>query len=231
MIPGLGPIKASKPISIAECLKWVTKDPGWLRALAIGALWNLALLLLLPAVVLLGHGAQVLKASFRDERATIPGWTPLGPLLLEGLRVLGIMAVHYVLAGAAIWGMLLAITVPEPPTDDAAALLYIGAMSSVVGLALLASWLFGLYLLTAIGRAVVLDRWTAGFEVVKNLACIRRNASNYARFLVIVVIASALLQFSPLLCCIGLFPAAFWIQCTMNYSLGRLLASDPSLNS
>jgi hypothetical protein len=221
----------SKPISIGDCLKWVTKDPNWLRALAIGGLWNLALLLVLPAVVLLGHGARVLRASFRDERAAIPGWTPLGPLLVDGLRVLGIMAVHYLIAGAAIWGMLLAITVPEPPTDDAAALIYIGAMSSLVGLALLASWLFGLYLLAAIGRAVVLDRWTAAFEVGENLDCLRRNVANYGRFAVIVVIASALLQFAPLLFCIGLFPAAFWIQCTMNYSLGRLLASDPSLSS
>jgi len=139
--------------------------------------------------------------------------------------------VHYLIAGAVIWGMLLAITVPEPPTDDAAALIYIGAMSSLVGLALLACWLFGLYLLTAIGRAVILDRWTAAFEAVENLDCMRRNVANYGRFAVIVVIASALLQFAPLLFCIGLFPAAFWIQCTMNYTLGRLLASDPSLGS
>lgn len=231
MIQGLGPTKVPRAVSIGDCLKWVTTDPRWLRALLIGGVWNLALLLLLPAVVLLGHGAQVLKASFRDERATIPGWTPFGPLLLVGFRILGIMAVHYFLAAVAVWAMLLAVTVPEPPTDEVAAILYIGAMSSVVGLALLAFWLFGLYVLTAIGRAVVLDRWTAAFEVVENLNCLRRNVANYGRFLVIMLIVSTLLQFSPLLCFVGLFPAAFWMQCTMNYSLGRLLAADPALGS
>ena len=231
MIQGLGPIEETKPIAIGDCLAWVTKDPRWLRALAIGSLWNLALVLLLPAVVLLGHGAQVLKASFRDERATIPAWAPFGPLLLEGLRVLGIMAVHYLIAGAAIWGVLQGVTLPEPPAGDEAAILFIGAMFSVGGMALLAFWFFGLYVLTAVGRAVVLDRWTAGFEIVENLDFLRRNAGNYGRFVAIVVIVSTLLQLSPVLCCIGLFPAAFWMQCTMNYALGRLLASDPGLSS
>lgn len=219
-----------KAISIGGCLAWVTNDPRWLTALAIGSLWNLALVLLLPAVALLGHGAQVLKASYRDERATIPGWTSFGPLLLDGLRVLGMMAVHYLIAGAAMWGLVLAITVPKPPTGEVEAILYIGAMSSLVGFAVLAFWLFGLYVLTAVGRAVVLDRWTAGFEVARNLDCIRRNAANYARFVAIVLIGTTLLQFSPLLCCVGLLPAAFWVQCTMNYALGRLLASDPALD-
>ena len=231
MIEGPGRIKESKAISIGDCLAWVTKDPRWLRAVAIGSLWSVALLLLLPAVVLFGHGARVLKASFLDERATIPGWTPFGPLLLEGLRVLGIMAVHYLIAGAAIWGVLQVITLPEAPAGEEASILFVGGMLLVGGLAFLAIWFFGLYVLTAISRAVVLDRWTAGFEVVENLDFLRRNASNYGRFVAIVVIVSTLFQFSPLLCCVGLFPAGFWIQCTMNYALGRLLASDPRLAS
>lgn len=230
MIKGLGPIKESKDISIGDCLAWVTKDPQWIKALVIGGLWNLALVLVLPVIVLLGHGAQVLKASFRDERAPIPGWTPLGPLVGDGLRVFGIMAVHYLIAGLALWGTLQVITVPEPPTGDAAAILYIGAVFSLVGVTVLAMWLFGLYLLTAISRAVVLDRWTAAYEVGENLDFLRRNASNFGRLVAIMIIVSTLFQFSPLLCCVGLFPAAFWMQCTMNHALGRLLASDSSLS-
>ncbi len=197
MIQGLGPIKESKPISIGGCLAWVTRDPRWLKAVAIGALWNVAVLLLLPAVVLLGFGARVLKASFLDERATIPRWTPVGPLLLEGLRVLGIMAVHYLIAGAAIWGMSQVFTLPEAPPGDEAGIAFIGGMLAVGGLALLALGFFGLYVLTATSRVVVLDRWTAGFEVVENLDFLRRNANNYGRFVAIVIIVSTLFQFSP----------------------------------
>jgi hypothetical protein len=81
-----------------------------------------------------------------------------------------------------------------------------------------------------VGRAVALERLGAGFEVGQNLDFFRRNSHNYVRLVGVVMVASVLIQLSPILCCIGLFPAGFWVQCTLNHTLGRILALDLDLS-
>ena len=225
MIHRLGPIEEPRKIAVGQCLAWVTRDPRWLSAVAIGGLWNLALLFVLPAVALLGYGARVLRASVRDESARLPSWRPFGPLVLDGVRVLMLMAVHYMIAALCLWSLANLLALPAVMGSDQEELA-VGLVILAMTLGVPASLLFGLYLLTALGRAVALERLGAGFEVGQNLDFFRRNSHNYVRLVGVVIVASVLIQLSPILCCVGLFPAGFWVQCTLNYTLGRILALD-----
>jgi hypothetical protein len=78
-----------------------------------------------------------------------------------------------------------------------------------------------LYVPAALTRFAVSRRFFAGFEVLENVAFIRRNLVNYALSLVLYLMVSFVAQFGVVLCCVGLFPAAFWAGCILAWALGE----------
>ena len=61
----------------------------------------------------------------------------------------------------------------------------------------------------------------AGLEWRENLAFIKQNLANYALSLVGYLVAGFLAQFGVLLCCVGVFPAAFWSYLVLAVALGQ----------
>jgi hypothetical protein len=70
----------------------------------------------------------------------------------------------------------------------------------------------------------------AGFEWRQNVEFIRANLANYALALVSYLVAGFVAQFGVLLCCVGVFPAAFWSYLVLAVALGQTvrLAASPS---
>jgi hypothetical protein len=93
---------------------------------------------------------------------------------------------------------------------------------------MLLSLALAIYLPAALVRTTLRGSVGAGLEWRENLEFIRANLGNYALALVSYLLASFLSQFGVLLCCVGLFPAAFWSYLVLAVALGqtvRLAAS------
>jgi hypothetical protein len=66
-----------------------------------------------------------------------------------------------------------------------------------------------------------------GFAAREVLGFIRANVGNYLIALVIYLLASFLSQFGILLCCVGIFPAAFWSYMVLAVALGQAVRLSP----
>jgi hypothetical protein len=77
------------------------------------------------------------------------------------------------------------------------------------------------YLPAALARSALRDSFSQGFAWREIVAFIRANLGNYALALVVYLVASFLSQFGSILCCIGIFPAAFWAYEVLAFGLGE----------
>ena len=66
-----------------------------------------------------------------------------------------------------------------------------------------------------------------GFAWRENFAFIKANLANYALSLVSYLVAGFLAQFGVLLCCVGVFPAAFWSYLVLASALGQTARLSP----
>jgi hypothetical protein len=96
------------------------------------------------------------------------------------------------------------------------------------GVILLLSLAGLVYLPAALLRSVLKDSFAEGFAVREVVAFIRANLGNYALALVIYLLASFLSQFGMILCCVGIFPAAFWSYLVLGYGLGETVRLNPA---
>jgi DNA topoisomerase-1 len=187
-----------------------------------------------PMVIRLGRNGRFLACSLypeHKETRPLPEWDDFGALFMDGLRAMGIHLAHVLVVALPL--ALAALTLILVGGD--AALVAGGsneagdAMAPLVGLGFfglyavfcVAMLLLMLYVPAALTRFAVSRRFFAGFEVLENVAFIRRNLVNYALSLVLYFVVSFVAQFGIVVCCVGLFPAAFWAGCIMAWALGE----------
>jgi hypothetical protein len=80
----------------------------------------------------------------------------------------------------------------------------------------------------ALTRAALRDSFSEGFAWRPIVAFIQANLGNYALALVLYLVASFLSQFAVILCCVGIFPAAFWSYLILGYGLGETVRLNPT---
>jgi hypothetical protein len=83
------------------------------------------------------------------------------------------------------------------------------------------------YLPAALARAALRGTVADGFAWREILAFITANLGNYLLSLVIYLLASFVSQFGIILCCVGLFPAAFWGHMVLAVALGQTVRLSP----
>ena len=92
---------------------------------------------------------------------------------------------------------------------------------------MLASLALAVYLPAALARAALRGTVADGFAWREILGFIRANLGNYLLSLVIYLLAAFLAQFGFLLCCVGVFPAAFWGYLVLAVALGQTVRLSP----
>lgn len=225
---------ATRTIDFGRALTFVGEDPDWIKKLLIGGAFTLACTVLVGLPFVLGYAWRTFRNVVAGSARPLPEWDELGGLFSEGLRltlvyfahVLGVLAVFFLLAAVLLAPIFMAAGSDGHVPD---ALGVVGALGMValyaaifvVGLALF------VYLPAAIARAALAERAGAAFEVGANLAFIRDHLGNYALALVAYLIASFLSQFGFLLCCVGVFPAAFWSHLVLSHALGEAVRLGP----
>jgi hypothetical protein len=220
-------------IDFGRSFTFLAEDPGWLRKLAIGGAFTLACALLVGIPFVLGYFARTLRGAAQGAPAPLPEWDDLGGMFEEGLRltavylayVLGLLVVLGVLGGIVLLPVLVTAGTGKP-SDALAALSAVGIVGLYATL-MLASLVLAAYLPAALVRTTLSGSVRDGFDWRANLELIRDNPGNYALALVSYLLASFLSQLGFLLCCVGVFPAAFWSYLVLAAALGDTVRLGP----
>jgi hypothetical protein len=86
----------------------------------------------------------------------------------------------------------------------------------------------GLYVPAALARTALRGTMADGFDWRAVVDFIRANLGNYLLSIVVYLAASLLAQFGFLLCCVGVFPAAFWSYMVFGVALGETIRLNPT---
>jgi len=221
-------------IDFGRSFTFVTEDPEWVKKVLIGGVFTLACVLLVGVPFVLGYFSRTLRNVAAGAARPMPDWDDLGGLFGEGLRLtavyllysLGVLAVVALPAGALLVPAMLLSGSGSGSSEAVAAL---GALGIVAfyGLVILFSLALAVYLPAALARSALRGTVADGFAWREILGFIHANLGNYLVTLVIYLLASFLSQLGFLLCCVGVFPAAFWGYMVLAGALGQTIRMSP----
>ncbi len=222
-------------IDFGRSFTFVTEDPEWIKKVLIGGAFVLACMLLVGIPFVLGYFSRTLRNVAAGTRPELPEWDDLGSIFEEGLRLtavylvytLGIVVVLGVVAAFVLVPVFVASSGAGEPSDALAGLGALGIVG-LYGIVMLLSLAMALYLPAALARSALRGSVSDAFAWRENLAFIRANLANYALSLVAYLVAGFVAQFGVLLCCIGVFPAAFWSYLVLAGALGQTARLSPT---
>ena len=233
------PASSSRPptLDFGRCFTFVTDDPDWVKKILIGGAFTLASLLLVGAFFVAGYWSRFVKAVAMGQPRPLPEWDDLGGIFSDGLRVVGLYVVCWLGALAVLVviacpiglaaGGLASVTSSDGARQAVSALGGLGIFF-IYGLFILVTFALSLVLPAAAVRVVLKDDFAAGFDYRAVFAFIRLNLGNYLLSLVVFILSHFLSQFGVILCCVGLFPAAFWAYLTLGYAIGETARLNPA---
>jgi Protein of unknown function (DUF4013) len=221
-------------LDFARSFTFVTEDPDWIKKVLIGGAFTLLSALLVGIPFVLGYFARTLGNVASGVQRPLPEWDDLGGLFQDGLRVAAVYLV-YVVGGmlvAAIPGCMLMLpamiaSASSRGSEAAAALAAVG-MIAFYGLMLLFSLALVVFVPAALTQVAIRGTVSGGFAWRRAIDFIRLNVGNYLLSLVSFLVAGFVAQFGILLCCVGMFPAAFWSYLVLAAALGQTVRLNPN---
>jgi len=221
-------------VDFGRSFTFVGEDPDWIKKILIGGAFTLACALLVGVPFVLGYFSRTLRNVVTGELRPMPEWDDLGGIFNEGLRLTAVyllytLGVVAVVAALGCMVMLPVMALSGGGGDVSDALGVLGGLGIVgaYGLAMVGFLALAVYLPAALARAALRGTVADGFAWRETLGFIRANLGNYLISLVIYLLASFLSQFGILLCCVGVFPAAFWGYMVLAVALGQTVRLSP----
>jgi hypothetical protein len=228
---------ASGSIDFGRCFTFLTEDPEWVVKILVGGLFTLLSAALVGLPFVLGYWGRTLRNVAAGQDRPLPAWDDLGRLFGDGLRLLGVYLVYAVGLAVALAALSSVFVVPLALAgrsglgDGLEALLAaLGGLGTLLFSAavLVVSLAAIVYLPAALTRAALRDSFSEGFSWRPIVAFIQANPGNYALALVAYLLAGFLSQFAVILCCVGVFPAAFWSYLVLAHGLGEAVRLNPT---
>jgi hypothetical protein len=212
----------------------VTEDPEWVKKILIGGVFTLACTFLVGVPFVLGYFSRTLRNVVAGEPRPMPEWDDLGGIFNEGLRLTAVYLLYTLAIIAALLALGAVVMLPalalsggrHHPSEVLGLLGGLGIVG-VYGLIMAGSLALAVYLPAALARAALRGTVGDGFAWRDILGFISANLGNYLISLVIYLIASFLSQFGLILCCVGIFPAAFWGYMVLAVALGQTVRLSP----
>ena len=221
-------------VDFGRSFTFVTEDPEWVKKILIGGAFAVACLLLVGVPFVLGYFSRTLRNVVAGEPRPMPEWDDLGGLFNEGLRLTAVYLLYTlgIVAVLAAFGCVLTLPLTLLSGSGARpseALGLLGGLGIVAlyGVLMLVSLALAVYLPAALARSALRGTVADGFAWREVLGFMRANLGNYLLTLVIYLLASFLSQFGMVLCCVGIFPAAFWGYMVLAAALGQTVRLSP----
>jgi len=221
-------------VDFGRSFTFVTEDPEWVKKILIGGLFAIACLLLVGVPFVLGYFSRTLRNVVAGEPRPMPEWEDLGGLFSEGLRLTAVYLLYTlgIVAVLAAFGCVLALPLTllsgsgGRPSEALGLLGGLGIVA-LYGVLMLVSLALAVYLPAALARSALRGTVADGFAWREVLGFIQANLGNYLLTLVIYLLASFLSQLGMVLCCVGIFPAAFWGYMVLAAALGQTVRLSP----
>jgi len=229
---------ASPPtLDFGKCFGFTFQDPDWIKKVLIGAVFSLLSAILVGIFFVAGYWTRVLRRVAAGDPRPLPEWDDLGAIFGDGVKVAlaGLTYGLIVFLGVASLGCLAGFffagagAVGEHSREAGEAMATLGGLGAL-GLYLIFLVLalaLHVYLPAVLVHVVLRDDYKAAFDFRSHIAFIRANALNYLLALLFYLVASFAAQFGVLLCCVGVFPAAFWAYLVLAYALGETVRLNP----
>jgi hypothetical protein len=221
-------------VDFGRSFTFVTEDPEWVKKILIGGVFTLACAILVGVPFVLGYFSRTLRNVVAGEPRPMPEWDDLGDIFNEGLRLTAVYLLYTLAIVAALLAlgavvMLPALALSGSPHDPSEVFGLLGGLGivAVYGLIMVGSLALAVYLPAALARAALRGTVGDGLAWRDILGFISANLGNYLMSLVIYLIASFLSQFGIILCCVGIFPAAFWGYMVLAVALGQTVRVSP----
>ena len=224
----------SGTVDFGRCFTFVTEDPEWVTKILLGGLFTLLSAVLVGIPFIMGYWARTLKNVAAGQPRPLPAWDDLGGIFSDGLRLVGgylVYTLGLMLVMALVGGVVMIPLFALGSTDGADGIMAIfGGLGILLFYAVIfiVSLAAIVYLPAALVRSVMRDSFAEGFAWQPIVAFIQANLGNYALSLVIYLLASFLSQIGMILCCVGIFPLAFWAYLVLAYGLGETVRMNPS---
>ena len=221
-------------VDFGRSFTFVTEDPEWVKKILIGGVFTLACALLVGLPFVLGFFSRTLRNVVAGETRPMPDWDDLGGIFNEGLRLTAVYLLYTLTFVAALAALGCVVMLPvlalsgsgRHPSDAFGVLGGLGIVAGY-GLLMVGSLALAVYLPAALARSALRGTVADGFAWQEILGFIKANLANYLISLVIYLLASFLAQFGILLCCVGIFPAAFWGYMVLAVALGQTVRLSP----
>jgi Protein of unknown function (DUF4013) len=214
-------------IDFGRAFMYVSEDPDWLKKILIGGVFFLACCVLVGVPFVLGYFSRTLRNVVAGAARPLPEWDDLGGLFEEGLRLtvvyllygLGVAVVLGVVGGVLLLPLIVGSSSGRP--HDAIGALGALGIAGLYGVGMLVSLALAVYLPAALLRSALRGTIGDGFAWREIVGFIRENPANYALTILAYLLASFVSQLGVLLCCVGIFPAAFWVYLVLASALGQ----------
>src|SRR5512134_2374703 len=179
---------APPTVDFGRSFRFVVDDPDWIKKILIGGAFTLASSFIIGIFFVAGYWVRLMKKVAAGEPRPLPEWDDLGGIFGDGLKVVGVYAVHVlgvliVLGGLGCIGGLLVFGVGGLGQSSERLGEAMGALGGLgfAGLYLLFIVLnlaLSLYLPAALVRVVFRGEFKDGFDVRGNFEFIRANLVN-----------------------------------------------------
>lgn len=223
----------SSSLDFARSFTFLSEDPLWIKKILIGGAFTLASSVLVGVPFVLGYLGRTLRNVVGGVPRPLPEWDDLGGLFGEGLRLAAVYLVYAVggtiVAAAPACLLLLPAMIAGSSRHGEGAAAALGGLGILAfyGLGLLLGLVMLVYLPAAFARAALKGTVADGFAWREIVAFIRANLANYLLSLVAYLVAGFVAQFGLLLCCVGVFPAAFASYLVLAMALGQTVRLSP----
>ncbi len=221
-------------VDFGRSFGFVSEDPAWIKKLLIGGAFTLLAVLLVGVPFVLGYFARTLKNTAAGARQPMPEWDDLGGFFSEGLRLTAVYLVYAIggvvvamAPGCLLMAPALLASGSRHGESAGAALAGLGAVA-FYGLTMLVSLALMVWMPAVLTQVTLVGTVASGFDTRAIVAFVRANVGNYLLSLVIFFVASFASQVAIVLCCVGIFPVAFWAYMVLAVSLGQTVQLSPA---
>ncbi len=228
---------SSATIDFGKCFRFVPEDPGWIPKLLIGGAFTLLSGLLIGIPFVAGYWVRTLRRVAAGDPQPLPAWDDLGGLFGDGLKPALVSLVYslaVVVVFACVGGVVFALffgagALDEQSRGAGSALAVMGGLGVVglYGFLILAVLALSAFLPAVLARVALKGDFASGFEIGPIFGFIRANILNYLLSIVFYLVAHFVSQFGVILCCVGVFPLAFWAYLILAYALGETVRLNP----